>query len=144
VSLNALFTVAPAKRDEVTKQKQLTTPLSSLQAETELQKANVHKVLREIGLETDPETQHFEVWNKIDLMGTLRHCHRTDLAPHTRSSFLDLSSLDNLVSTQRVLGKHVFPISAHTGASESLRVGVFISARSHLCQIMFVCRRGMW
>jgi 50S ribosomal subunit-associated GTPase HflX len=34
-----------------------------------MQKANVHKVMKEIGLETDPDTQHLEVWNKIDLMG---------------------------------------------------------------------------
>jgi 50S ribosomal subunit-associated GTPase HflX len=37
-----------------------------------MQKANVHKVMKEIGLDTDPDTQHLEVWNKIDLMGAPR------------------------------------------------------------------------
>jgi len=42
------------------------------QPEAEMQKANVHKVIVEMGLRTELGDRHFEVWNKIDLIGTFR------------------------------------------------------------------------
>jgi len=64
--------------------------------EAEMQKANVHKVIVEMGLRTELGDRHFEVWNKIDLIGP--------------------TTLSTLTSSQPLLGRCIFPVSALTGA----------------------------
>ena len=109
-----------------------------------MQKANVHKVMKEIGLETDPDTQHLEVWNKIDLMGALRPSFHGPsvgleaLTTPTKRPTSDAARLDSLVTTQRVLGKRIFPISARTGASER-----FYRARAPIAHLCLPFRRGV-
>ncbi len=115
----------------------------NIQAETEMQKANVHKVMKEIGLETDPDTQHLEVWNKIDLMGAPTLFSSTfdgldALTTPTKRPTSDAARLDSLVTTQRVLGKRIFPISARTGASER-----FYRARAPIAHLCLPFRRGV-